>query len=729
MDGSRITAVVVLVIACFMHVAAADIIGFYPTKDTEIPSTLTGSDCGTIPPQLGVAQTMRVGREVVSKGTTVYRSLIHFNLSVIPWNSTVTGATLTFYVEQQTATSNFQVQILRLTQPAWRETDVNWQSYDCDPDPQKALFWCNAGGDFVSVDGVTWTTSGVGTKSVDITPLVQKAVGKPGAGLARASTSGQLHLVLKAKDDNLDPQRLIRVRTREYTAFKPQVAVTFTPPPTQSNPWVSFRDESAMRLATGCTELTPSQPLSEDDRMEKDFAAGDFDGDGDSDIIVVRRDPFEISSQPTARKPLLLINEGGVLVDRSNRLPPIVASARDVLVADLDGTNGPDIVIATTCNDPPKFFRNRGFEGTSTWQGFQDKTADWKPTNGAYGGYTVDGLRFCGIAGTDLDGDGDTDVYMVNYLTASCPEESPASQARRSDKDVLLMNKIAGPDATGRFVDESSTRLGANAAVVGFGTSAIVQDVNNDGKLDLVKTDTKEGPGTVALLNSGTATNPIFTGTRLTIASNPSPYHVAGGNLNGDGVGDFYVVDDRLDRIILGPVSTSDPPFQSPGPLANRTTRVGGNVKLGDVDGDGDLDVAVADVDQSFIDSCNVCFAPVCTLGCAGSANCGPQTFCTGSNHNQCPEENLNTKTCLSGFCFDETGTPACNSTVDCQFRVFTLLRNNGGALDEPWPRSESKNFHLRTYDFELLDLNSDGCRDLVMGTCSGYKVFIRNCP
>jgi hypothetical protein len=61
-----------------------------------------------------------------------------------------------------------------------------------------------------------------------------------------------------------------------------------------------------------------------------------------------------------------------------------------------------------------------------------------------------------------------------------------------------------------------------------------------------------------------------------------------------------------------------------------------------------------------------------------------------------------------------------------CQ-RVLTLLKNDGsGNLTEPWACSNPQNFHLRTYDFAVLDLNNDGKNDLLLGLCNGYKVFIQ---
>lgn len=724
----RVTRAVFVAVASSAFAAPTwgDTHPFSPSKDTEIPSTVTGTACGSIPSQLGDASAVRVGRDAGGKGTVLHRSLFHFDLSIIPTNSTIASAILEFNVAQFTATANFNVEIMRVTQPGWKELETNWDTFDCDADPQRALRWCTGGGDFTATHGVTWTATGAGNQSVDIRSLVEKAVGKTGT---KAPTSGQLHFLMKAANDTGGSTRLVLVRSSEYAPFPPRLTVTWTPPSESPNPWVSFRDETAQRLATSsCTEEAPSDPVSDNDRMEKDIAIGDFDQDGDPDVVVVRRHPFLLTNFAgnSSRQPLLFLNEDGVLIERRSRFPTITASARDVVVGDFDGQNGPDIAIVTTCSDPPKFIRNKGGVGAS-WLGFEDYTANWKPTNGPYDGYTVETSRYCGADARDVDGDGDLDIYMVNYLVSCIEEGGTPTDFLQSNRDVLLINQI---DTIGRFFDDTPARLGSNAFVAGFGTSAVIQDTNNDGFVDLIKNDAQLGFGTRIFRSSGPPSY-TFTGSPITVEPGVSDaYHIVGGPLNADSSPDLYVGADGADRYYFGPILSNNPASQSVSGPGSRTGSVGGNAKLGDIDGDMDFDVGVADVDQEFTNSCNVCgAASTCSLRCA-SGTCSPDgASCTQLNH--CVEENLNTKYCQgTGFCSDShlEGVISCSDDTDCQKRLFTLLRNTNGTLDEPWASDNSRNFNLRTYDFEFLDINGDGCLDLFMGVCSGYKVFLRNC-
>jgi hypothetical protein len=72
--------------------------------------------------------------------------------------------------------------------------------------------------------------------------------------------------------------------------------------------WVTFSNQTASRLVA-------SPALVVGDNLEKDFATGDFDRDGDVDVICARKFPGSIEG---GRAELLLMNEDGVLVDRTS---------------------------------------------------------------------------------------------------------------------------------------------------------------------------------------------------------------------------------------------------------------------------------------------------------------------------------------------------------------------------------------------------------------------------
>jgi hypothetical protein len=149
---------------------------------------------------------------------------------------------------------------------------------------------------------------------------------------------------------------------------------------------VKFADETAARLvaAAGVGAADPD---------EKAFAWGDVDHDGDVDLVVARKQPFTTTGK---RRNVLLLNESGVLVDRTAQyaaqsdvpldlgfLTP--TNDRDILLADLDRDGWLDAVTAATESDGdpqhiayPRVYVNRG-EDAGGWRGFRHEAARIPP--------------------------------------------------------------------------------------------------------------------------------------------------------------------------------------------------------------------------------------------------------------------------------------------------------------------------------------------------------------
>jgi hypothetical protein len=333
--------------------------------------------------------------------------------------------------------------------------------------------------------------------------------------------------------------------------------------------WLSFENETATRLVLSTVPTNDSQ--------EKDIATGDLNQDGWMDVVVSRKNPF---SNPGARTDVLLMNVGGVLTDQTATFAPGFLStptdARDLFIGDFTGDGWPDVVVASTFQQQPSFYRNAGDDGSSNWLGLVDESGTRFP-------FINDGvLQFCAVWGGDVTGDGAMDLYFSNYNEFG------------TAFDVLLIN-----DGAGVFTNESLARLGTfrNSA---FGTSAEIHDVDNDGDQDIIKTSTLNSVppwnsrGNFILFNDGTGHFPVFQK-----APSTNPYMFTVGDLDGNGFLDLYVVDDQQDYVNMVQSVTPDEELQySTVTLTNaRTTSFGGNVKMADLDGDGDLDVGLADVD------------------------------------------------------------------------------------------------------------------------------------
>jgi len=363
------------------------------------------------------------------------------------------------------------------------------------------------------------------------------------------------------------------------------------------NDWVRFsRDNSRVNA--------PSS-LVLGDLQEKDYAIGDLDKDGWTDLVVVRKEPFTSAGKfPN----VLLMNEGGVLVDRTTEyasasdvngdggfLTP--TNDRDVVIADFDGDGWLDLVTCTTLsgNDPkhishPRIYMNLGEDGSGNWLGLRHEDARFPQLLLASG--TASWPRFCAVDAGDMTGDGLPDLYFADY--------DSGGSGGGDMNDRLLIN-----DGNGFFTDESFSRMSSLMLSSDFGASVDIEDVNNDGVLDVVKNS-----GLTAFIRVN-YNNPGSEGNFNLTESPPTgtPYFTSVGDLNNDGRLDLVVSDDGTDRLMynegndaLGRVEWG--PGLGFDFLSGGDDGFGGNNYIVDLDLDGWNDVIITDVDVD-ISGCN----------------------------------------------------------------------------------------------------------------------------
>ena len=236
--------------------------------------------------------------------------------------------------------------------------------------------------------------------------------------------------------------------------------------------WLEFRNETGTRLQA-------ADGLGAADPEEKDYAWGDVDKDGWTDLVVVRKQPFTTAGK---RPGVLFMNENGVLVDRTAqyavglRRPgrPGLHDARQQsrrrarglqqrrLAGLRDG--GDDQRRRPQAHLPSAHLHEPGrtrwpvaglpIRGRPRHQPLFVLNSSGQPTA------TVCPGRFCSIAAGDVDNDGDLDLYLGDYDAGA---EGRAGPEPADINDRLWIN-----DGNGFFTDSHRTRMTAADAALGL---------------------------------------------------------------------------------------------------------------------------------------------------------------------------------------------------------------------------------------------------------------------
>ncbi|MDA1007492.1 MAG: VCBS repeat-containing protein [Planctomycetota bacterium] len=460
--------------------------------------------------------------------------------------------------------------------------------------------------------------------------------------------------------------------------------------------WVTFVNESA-------TRLSPAASLMQANNLEKDFAFGDYDHDGDIDLVSFEKFPGSIQGGFPNR---LLMNEGGMLTDRTSQygIASDVAGSqgmldatndRDVKSIDVNLDGWLDLVTCTTMSDgiaqylgQPRVYMNLKANASGQWLGFRFED-NRIPTLVAANG-TAANPRFCEFASGDLTGDGYPDLFFADYDTPETSgtvcidlngdgdtsdagecQQSPGETASHDYQNKLLIN--LGAANPGFFVDSTTTRLTAAQLAAGFGNAAEIADMNGDGLLDIVRTNTLTGGQATGFLYntaSGGSSGNVFVGPHDLITG--SPYEFAVSDLNGDGRLDIVDVNDGVDKYWINTATQANGQITMTSySLVGALSEFGNAAHCADIDNDGDPDCIIVDVDADL------------------------PSFCPTTGRRT--------------HIYQNTG-----STTQRLQEIGNVIPNASLAA---W------------FDVAIFDINGDGWLDMVSGACSGIRVWMNSPP
>jgi hypothetical protein len=260
---------------------------------------------------------------------------------------------------------------------------------------------------------------------------------------------------------------------------------------------------------------------------------GDFNGDGLTDIVM---------ATDTGEKNLLFLNPGDG--DFSTVTPLEFGTTSDptttVVVADIDGDNLDDIVIANGAGTPTHVYLQDPTTGIPTTPSF------------ALPGTTDADTR--SVAAGDIDGDGDNDIVLGNW----------------GSENIMLENKATdSPPADPPFSETTPLLFGSEKDLT---NDVALADLDGDGNLDVVVANSE----TQNLFYSNPGSPGFFTPTALQNPISGDAVHMTPGAIPSEG--------STFTSIVGSPIGSDSDDTKS--------------IEFGDMNGDGLTDVIAINGDE-----------------------------------------------------------------------------------------------------------------------------------
>jgi hypothetical protein len=434
-------------------------------------------------------------------------------------------------------------------------------------------------------------------------------------------------------------------------------------------------------LGNGDGTLQPARSYASGGLYALSVAVAAFNGDGKSDVVVANE--CQTSACTSGSMSVLLGNGDGTLQLAQSYTSGSVTLS--VAVGDFNGDGKPDVVVANECQPSSCSGGN-----VTVLLGNGDGT--FQPALS----YASGGLYAFSVAVGDLNGDGKLDLVVGNQCQTSACSSGGIG--------VLLGN------GDGTFQPAQSYASGAM-----YSNSVAVGDLNGDGKLDVVAGDRNSGYVSV-LLGNGDGTVQA-----AQLYSSWNLYSVAVSDVNGDGKADVLAVNlCQPGNCTNGSVSVmlgnADGSLQ-----ADRAFTPSGlgpdYIAVGDLNGDGKLDMVVADYCTSS-SNCNNNVVSVMLGNGDGTFQAG-QTYSVGGAANS---SSVNIADLNGDGKPDLLVTNKCSDSGCTNGSISVLLGNGDGTFQAAQSYSSGGRYALIA---AVADFNGDGKLDVAVSNDDDQTVGV----
>ena len=343
-----------------------------------------------------------------------------------------------------------------------------------------------------------------------------------------------------------------------------------------------------------------------------------------------------------------------------------------VAIGDIDGDGKSDMVIVNNYSNSVSVLLNTGSNGTVSFAPKVD---------------FVTGIAPISVAIGDLNGDGKLDLVVVNNSGNSI--------------SVLRNTSSGGTISFATKVD----------IVTGQVYSICIGDLDGDGRPDLV-TNYVSNNRVVIWRNIGNINNINFTGVSTSTSTGTSPISIAIGDMDGDGKPDLITANNYGSGLGGNSVSilrnTSSITFFSFAPKVDIGTGAAPqSVAIGDLNGDGKLDIAIANYGNNTV-SLFANTSSIDTLGFAPKID-----FTTGSNPTQVTIGDIN-----------GDGKPDL-ATSNSGSNTVSILRNIGNSSTISFYNKVDFTTSSSPNSVAIGDINGDGKPDLALANTGSNTVSV----